>query len=79
MCTSKSRHRKQAFQAWAKGKPEYENIFSDWGKAYEDWRPYAKHRMYINEGILGSPLLAFASTLMLLESELVKKGLTIRM
>jgi Peptidase S46 len=64
----------QAFQAWAKGKPEFENVFADWGKAYEKWRPYAKHRMYINEGILGSPLLAYASTLMLLESELVKKG-----
>ena len=64
----------QAFQAWANGKPEFENVFSDWNKAYEKWRPYAKHRMYINEGILGSPLLAYASSLMLLESELVKKG-----
>ncbi len=64
----------QTFQAWAKGKPEFENIFADWGKAYEKWRPYAKHRMYINEGILGSPLLAYAASLLLLESELVRKG-----
>ncbi len=64
----------QSFQSWAKGKPEYENVFSDWSKAYEKWKPYAKHRMYINEGILGSPLLAFASSMILLESELVKKG-----
>jgi hypothetical protein len=62
------------FKAWAKGKPEFENIFSEWDKAYEKWRPYEKHRWFINEGILGSPLLAFASSMMLLESELVKKG-----
>ena len=64
----------QAFLAWAKGKPEYENIFSDWSKAYDQWKPYAKHRTYLTEGILGSPLLAYASTLQLLETEMVKKG-----
>jgi hypothetical protein len=64
----------QKFQAWAKGKPEFENIFSDWAKAYDKWRPYAEHVVYMREGILGSTTLAFASSLMLLESELVKKG-----
>ena len=63
-----------AFLNWAKGKPEYENLFNDWRKAYDKWQPYARHRMYINEGILGSPLLAFASTLQSLESDMVKKG-----
>lgn len=43
----------------AKGKPEYENIFAEWGKAYDNWKPYAKHRMYINEGIAGSGLIIF--------------------
>lgn len=62
------------FLKWAKGKPEYENIFNDWKKAYDQWRPYAKHRMYINEGIIGSPLLGFASSLMSLENDMVKKG-----
>ncbi len=64
----------QAFQSWAKGKPEYENIFNEWNSAYEKWRPYTRHRVYINEGILGSPLMAYAASLILLESELVKKG-----
>jgi hypothetical protein len=64
----------QAFLNWAKGKPEYENIFNDWKKAYGQWTPYAKHRTYLTEGILGSPLLAYASSLSLLESEMVKKG-----
>jgi hypothetical protein len=64
----------EKFIAWAKGKPEYENIFTDWGKAYEAWRPYAKHRQYINEGINGSPLIAFAGSLLSLEALLVKTG-----
>lgn len=62
------------FLAWAKGKPEYENIFTDWGKAYEAWRPYAKHRVYMNEGIFGSPLMGFAASLMQLEAALVQTG-----
>lgn len=61
------------FNNWAKGKSEYENIVSDYTKNYEAWRPYAKHRQYINEGILGSPLLAFASSLIGLENTLNKK------
>lgn len=66
----------QAFQQWAKGKPEFENLFSDWGKAYDAWKPYAKHRQYINEGILGSPLAAFASSLLPLERVLVSTGIS---
>jgi len=56
-----------AFQAWAKGKPAYENLFADWQKAYDAWAPYAKHRMYMTEGVLGSPLAAFAAQLSGLE------------
>ena len=62
------------FQQWAKGKPEFENIFSDWGKAYDAWRPYSKQQLYINEGILGSPLMAYAATLQQVENAIVKKG-----
>jgi hypothetical protein len=65
-----------AFNYWAMGKPEYENIFTEWGKAYDAWRPYAKHRMYMNEGIYGSPLIGFAASLMQLENALVKTGNT---
>jgi hypothetical protein len=64
------------FIAWAKGKPEYQNLFVDWGKAYDAWLPYAKHRMYMNEGIFGSPLIAFASSLISLEATLVKPGVS---
>lgn len=73
---NKKRVDEEKFIAWAKGKPEYENIFSDWGKAYTAWKPYAKHRQYINEGVFGSPLISFASSLLQVESALVKPGTT---
>lgn len=58
------------FEAWAKNKPEYANIITDYKKNYETWTPYAKERVYLTEGILGSPLAAFASTLIPLEKKL---------
>ena len=62
------------FQQWAAAKPEYKYLLSDWEKAYAAWRPYSKQRQYIYEGILGSPLLAYASTLMQVEIAMVKQG-----
>ena len=62
------------FQQWANGKPEYEHVMSDWERAYKAWIPYSKHRMFINEGILGSPLLAYAATLLQVEAAMVKQG-----
>lgn len=58
------------FESWAKGKPEYDNLFNDVKKTYDNWRPYAKHRMYIAEGIYGSPLLSFAASLKSLDASL---------
>ena len=63
-----------AFQQWAGGKPAYQGILSDWEKAYAAWRPYSKQRVYLIEGILGSPLLAYASTLLQVEAAMVKAG-----
>lgn len=63
-----------AFQQWADGKPEFEALFTAWDQAYNDWRPYSKHRVYLNEGIFGSPLLSYASSLQDLEYALVKPG-----
>lgn len=65
-----------AFEKWAQGKAEYANIFQDYSKAYKDWTPYAKHRIYINEGILGSPLAALAGSMIGLEKALVQPGTT---
>jgi len=68
----------KAFTDWAKqqGKVEYENIFSEYEKNYTSWTPYSKHRQYLREGILGSPLSSFASGLMSLETILMKSGAT---
>ncbi|MEO7923473.1 MAG: S46 family peptidase [Chitinophagaceae bacterium] len=63
-----------SFNYWATKNPDYSNIFSDWGKAYDAWRPYAEHRMFINEGIAGSPLISFAGSMLMLEAALVKPG-----
>ena len=64
----------QAFLKWAATRPEYNNIFTDLQSAYDAWRPYALHRVYITEGILGSPLLAYASSLQQVENAMVKPG-----
>jgi len=64
----------EKFNAWAKGKKEYETLFADWGKTYDAWRPYAEHRQFINEGIFGSPLMGFAASLVQVEKALVTTG-----
>ena len=62
------------FINWAKGKTEYSTLFEQWAKAYDAWRPYSKHRVFLNEGIMGSPLIAFAGSLQQIENALVKQG-----
>lgn len=62
------------FQKWADDQPAFENVLSDWSKVYDDWRPYSKHRLYLDEGILSSPLIAFAVSLLQVENALVKQG-----
>ncbi|MES1215063.1 MAG: S46 family peptidase [Bacteroidota bacterium] len=67
----------EVFIKWAKGKPEYENIFSEWSKAYDAWTPYAKHRWYVTtEGLMGSPLINFAYSLQQVENAIVKTNST---
>jgi hypothetical protein len=70
------RKEEEAFNKLAAGKPEYASIFADLRTTYDAWRPYAIHRQYINEGINGSPLLAFAGTLMAVENALTKPGVS---
>jgi hypothetical protein len=62
----------EAFIKWASAKPEYQTIFRDLEGTYNAWRPYALNRMYIQEGIMGSPLMAFASTLQQLENAMTR-------
>ncbi|MBC7689500.1 MAG: S46 family peptidase, partial [Aquabacterium sp.] len=71
---------KQAYETeflkWAKGKPAYENIMTEYAKNYDAWTPYSKQRTYLAEGILGSTLAAFASSLTALEAVMVKPGVS---
>ncbi|HEV8083058.1 MAG TPA: S46 family peptidase [Chitinophagaceae bacterium] len=64
------------FATWAGDKNDYKDVLSDYQKNYEAWKPYAKQRVYIFEGILGSPLAAYASSLIDLERSLVETGKT---
>ena len=64
------------FLKWAKGKPAYENLMDEYSKSYIAWTPYSKMRTYLSEGILGSPLAAFAASLVALEASMVKPGVS---
>ncbi|MBL7744342.1 MAG: S46 family peptidase [Chitinophagaceae bacterium] len=67
----------EKFIAWAKGKPEYQYLFPDWEKSYAAWNKYARQRMYVNEGVLGSPLMSYiGSYLIPLENVLIKPGIS---
>ena len=64
------------FEEWGKNKPEFQDVLSDYEKNYAAWKPYAKQRVYLYEGILGSPLTGFESSLMALNRALVTPGKT---
>lgn len=64
------------FLKWANGKPGYEDIMEGYAKNYEAWTPFSKQRVYLSEGILGSPLAAFASSMIPLEANLAKTGVS---
>lgn len=64
------------FTAWAKGKPEYETLMAEYAQNYANWTPYSKQRQYINEGVVGSPLIAAAAGLISLEDKLLKNNTT---
>lgn len=55
------------FAKWGEGKSEYANVLKDYASNYAGYTPYAKSRQYFREGILGSPLIAFAASLAGLE------------
>lgn len=60
------------FSAWAKDKPEYANIMQEYTKNYAAWTPYAKHRQYLREGVLGSSLASLAAGLIGIEKALTE-------
>lgn len=63
----------QQFNDWAKGKAEYETVLKEYEDAYAAWKPYAKHRMFLIEGILGCRLIQAASAWQNLEALLKRR------
>lgn len=62
------------FSQWASGKASYQNLFTDWSTIYSKYGTYLKHQVYMNEGIMGSWLVAFAGSMQQVENALVKSG-----
>ena len=58
------------FQNWAKGKPDYENMFGEWQKAYTAYEPYAAHGTYLSQGIFGANVAQMVFSILPLESML---------
>jgi hypothetical protein len=67
---AQKRTEESKFITWAKGKPEYENLFNEYESIYKTWTPNVKLSTYLREGILGSPLAAFANNIANLETVL---------
>ncbi|MCU7694845.1 S46 family peptidase [Haoranjiania flava] len=64
----------QQFITWAKNKPEYKDIFTDYKTAYEQWTPYAKQRVYYTEGIMGAPVARYSNMLSGFEKALAENN-----
>lgn len=65
----------KALQDWItrNRKTEYTNLFKDYEQAYNDWRPYAKHKEYYEQGIMGPTVMRLANTLAGIEN-VIKDG-----
>ena len=70
------KNQEDALAKWITGnnKTEYATLFSDFEKAYNAWRPYAKHKEYFEQGIVGPSVVRFASRLAALERSMVSGG-----
>lgn len=64
----------QQFNEWAKNKPDYASIFPNLEKAYTSFNKYALHMTYMQEGIFGSAILAYANQYKDLEKLLTEKA-----
>ena len=70
------RKKEEVLAKWVKlnNKTEYADIWSDYEKAYEKWRPFAKHKEYFEQGVMGPSVVLFASRLGQLERALSTGG-----
>jgi hypothetical protein len=70
------KQQEEALAAWIKkmDKKEYAYIFSEYEKAYKAWEPYAKHKEYFEQGIMGPVVMRLANQLEVVERLLTKGG-----
>lgn len=69
---STKKKQEEALAAWiaSNNKAEFSTLFADFEKAYQNWRPYAKHKEYFEQGIAGPSVVRFAVRLQALERAL---------
>jgi hypothetical protein len=76
--TKKKQEEELAKWVAANNKTEYANLWSDYEKAYQAWQPYAKHKEYFEQGIMGPSVVRFASRLLQLDRALSSGGGNVR-
>jgi hypothetical protein len=76
--TKKKQEEELAKWVAANNKAEFANLWVDYEKAYEAWRPYAKHKEYFEQGIMGPSVVRFASRLFQLDRALSSGGGNVR-
>lgn len=70
------RKQEDALAKWIadNNKAEYASLFQDFEKAYKNWQPYARHKEYLEQGIMGPTVVRFASRLSQLDKALAGGG-----
>lgn len=51
------------FAQWASAKPDFSTLITEYKKLYAEYKPYAKHRTYLGEGLLASEWVTLAQQL----------------
>ncbi|MBL7884442.1 MAG: S46 family peptidase [Bacteroidia bacterium] len=64
------------FAEWAKNKPEYASVLSNFENAYKDYNNYALHNTYMREGVTGSSIIAYATSYLALHKSLKSNAST---
>ncbi len=59
------------FNKWnTNNKKGYDNLMNDYAAAFAEYKPYAKHRVYMNEGFYATPVATLGAAGHLLQKEL---------
>lgn len=68
---NEKKRQEREFNQWnTTNKKGYDNLMNDYANAFADFKPYAKHRVYMNEGFYASPVATLGAAGYALEKEL---------